>query len=122
MVKAMGKKVLLVEDEVLIRKHIGAMIKRLGYTIVGETGTGEEAIALVGSLNPDIVVMDVRLAGTMSGIEAADQICRRNPAPAILFASAFDLEDQIPEEVRACAVKYLHKPVTRRALDLALAG
>lgn len=117
--------VLLVEDEVLIRRHLGVMMRKMGYTVAGETGTGEEAVELAESLKPDLIVMDIRLAGSISGIEAADKICRGccpDCAPCIIFASAYDLEGDVPPRLSDCTIRYLHKPVTRRALDLALAG
>ncbi|MFP4430152.1 MAG: response regulator [Spirochaetota bacterium] len=117
--------VLLVEDEVLIRRHLGVMMRKMGYTVAGETGTGEEAVKLARSLKPDLIVMDIRLAGSISGIEAADEICRAccpDCAPCIIFASAYDFEGDVPARLADCTVRYLHKPVTRRALDLALAG
>ena len=118
----MTKRVLIVEDEVLIRKHIGSMITKVGHTIVGETSSGEEAVELAKSLMPDLIFMDIRLSGAMSGIDAATTICDVDSAPDIVFASAYNLEDQIPKQLKGCTVKYLHKPVTPRALDLALAG
>lgn len=117
--------VLLVEDEVLIRRHLFVMMQKMGYTVAGETGTGEEAVELAESLKPDLIVMDIRLAGSISGIEAAQRICQGccpGCAPRIVFASAYDFEGDVPPRLAECAIRYLHKPVTRRALDLALAG
>jgi response regulator NasT len=119
------KAVLIVEDEVLIRKHIAAMVRKMGYTVAGETATGEEAIALAQEVRPELILMDIRLAGTLSGIEAADRICHDccpDCAPCIIFASAYDLEETVPPKLAECNIRYLHKPVTRRALDVAIAG
>ena len=98
------------------------MIKKVGHTIVGETGSGEEAVELAKNLMPDLIVMDIRLSGAMSGIDAANTICDLGSTPDIVFASAYNLEDQLPKQLKGCTVRYLHKPVTPRALDLALAG
>jgi CheY-like chemotaxis protein len=121
----MEKRVLLVEDEVLIRRHLGVMMRKMGYTVAGETGTGEEAVKLAESLKPDLIVMDIRLAGTITGIEAANEICQGccpDCAPCIIFASAYDFEGEVPPKLCECNIRYLHKPVTRRSLDVALAG
>jgi len=66
-----GKKILVVEDELLISRHIEQMVINLGYQSVGIAESGEQAIELTRSQNPDLVLMDIRLKGQMKGTEAA---------------------------------------------------
>lgn len=68
------KKILIVEDDMIISLVVENMVKELGYQVVGKTDSGEEAIELSLSLNPDIILMDIRLKGEMDGIEAVKKI------------------------------------------------
>ncbi|MBC7883320.1 MAG: response regulator, partial [Anaerolineae bacterium] len=64
-------RILVVEDEELIYEYLVQVLESSGYTVVGTTDTGEEAIECTLALKPDIVIMDIRLKGSMSGIQAA---------------------------------------------------
>lgn len=85
----MGKiNVLVVEDESIVSKDIQNSLTKLGYSVVGAASSGEKAIDLAGSLNPDIVLMDIMLKGEMNGIEAAEQIRNELKIP-IIFLTAY---------------------------------
>jgi CheY-like chemotaxis protein len=83
-----SKTFLIVEDESIIAEDLRHTIARLGYTYLGRVATGADAIEKARTLAPDIILMDVRLRGRMTGYEAADAILNHRPA-AIVFLSAF---------------------------------
>src|ERR1051326_5669982 len=84
----MAARILIVEDEQIIAADLRNHVKRLGHDVIGMAIAGEEAIEMADQLNPDLVLMDVRLEGTMSGTEAAREIQERTGAP-IVFITAF---------------------------------
>lgn len=80
--------ILVVEDEGIVARDIQQQLTGLGYVPVGHATTAEQAIVLADSLQPDLVLMDIRLAGPMDGVAAADAICARRDVP-IVFITAF---------------------------------
>lgn len=87
----MNKKIriLLVEDEVLIGMFVASQLKKLGYTVLQQATTGEKAIQSAKENSPDIIVMDIRLAGEMDGIDAAAAIQSESDIP-IIFVTGYD--------------------------------
>lgn len=75
------------EDELLIAEDLKGKLRRLGHTVVGHAVTGEAAVQAVREEQPDVVLMDVRLRGTMSGLEAAQRIHEEYPVP-VVFVTA----------------------------------
>ena len=109
-------KVLVVEDEILIRKYMVLVLETIGCTVVGETATGEEAILMAKEKNPGLVLMDIRLKGEMDGIDAAKQIgCQVETH--VLFMSAYDYQSRIDEEHIPNTLGYLKKPVDEYELE-----
>ena len=84
----MNRRVLIVEDEVIVAEDLRWQITQAGYEVVGVTGSGEEAIALADRERPDVVLMDVQLQGGIGGIEAA-QLIHQKSGSAIIFVTAF---------------------------------
>ena len=82
-----GARLLVVEDEQIILLSLVRMLERLGHTVVAQVSSGPDAVAQVRTAQPDVVLMDVRLAGPMSGLDAARQI-REFSAVPIIFATA----------------------------------
>jgi CheY-like chemotaxis protein len=101
--------ILVVEDDRLIARDIAMQLQELGYTPVGPTTTGEQAIEMAEKLNPQLVLMDVHLAGAMDGITAAEVIRGQLGIPSI-FLSAFDAGDSMDRAKRAAPAGYLSKP------------
>lgn len=105
--------VLIVDDQAPFRRAASAVVARLeGFEVVGEAGSAEEAVDLVDSLHPDLVLMDVHLPG-MNGIEATRRITEAHHELAVVLVSTYD-EADLPGDVAACgALGYLHKTDVR---------
>ena len=84
----MSRRVLIVEDEVIVADDLDWKVKQLGYEVVGIAASGEEAIPLAELERPDVVLMDIQLQGEMSGTEAARSIHLKTGA-AIIYVTAF---------------------------------
>ncbi|MGH3587909.1 MAG: ANTAR domain-containing response regulator [Pseudonocardia sp.] len=109
-----GLRVLVVEDEALIRLDLTEMLTEEGYVIAGEAGDGEQAVALARELAPDLVIMDVKMP-KMDGIEAAGAIVEEKIAPVVML-TAFSQRDLIEQARDAGAMAYLVKPFARHEL------
>jgi CheY-like chemotaxis protein len=82
------RRVLIVEDEVIIADELEWRLGQDGYSVTAIVGSGEEAISVAGRDSPDIVLMDIQLQGRMNGIEAA-RLIRQQTGAAIIFVTAF---------------------------------
>lgn len=85
---AMNTRILIVEDELLVASDLEARLNQLGHQVVGIATTGEEAIAIAERHRPDVVLMDIQLAGQMDGQQAAHVIQAAMPVP-VIFLTAF---------------------------------
>jgi CheY-like chemotaxis protein len=85
----MGKRILIVEDEVVSAMSLERTLTEIGYVVIGSVTTGEEAVEWGAKERPDIVAMDIRLAGKMDGIEAARRI-RETCEAQIIFMTGYD--------------------------------
>jgi AmiR/NasT family two-component response regulator len=111
---ALGLRVLVVEDEALIRLDLTEMLTEEGYVIAGEAGDGEQAVALARELRPDLVIMDVKMP-KVDGIAAAASIVEERIAPVVML-TAFSQRDLIEQARDAGAMAYLVKPFARHEL------
>ena len=107
-------RVLIAEDEALIRLDLREMLQEEGYDVIGEAADGEQAVALAIDLNPDLVICDVRMP-KMDGIAAAAQIADKRIAPVVIL-TAFSQRDLIERARDAGAMAYLVKPFQKRDL------
>jgi len=116
-------RVVIAEDESIIRLDLRELLEEEGYVVVGETGRGDEAIDLVRDLVPDLVILDVKMPG-LDGLSAARQIASERLA-AVLILTAFSQRDLVEQARDAGALAYLVKPFQKSdlvpALELALA-
>ncbi len=83
----MKARILVVEDDQIIQLDLRGHLKQLGYVVVGTASSGEEAITKAAQLQPDLVLMDIRLRGAMDGIEAARQIRAAREIPVIYLTA-----------------------------------
>jgi response regulator NasT len=110
----MPTRVVIAEDEAIIRLDLREILEEEGYEIVGETGRGDEAVELVRQHRPDVVILDIRMPGT-DGLEAAKAIAGERLA-AVLMLTAFSQRDLIEQARDAGALAYLVKPFDRNDL------
>jgi two-component system, response regulator PdtaR len=107
-------RVVIAEDEALIRLDLAEMLAEEGYEIVGQAGDGEVAIELAMQHRPDLVVMDVKMP-RLDGIAAASQIARARIAPVVML-TAFSQRELVERARDAGAMAYLVKPFTKSDL------
>ena len=107
-------RVVIAEDEAIIRLDLKESLEAEGYIIAGEAGRGDEAVELARTLNPDVVILDIKMPG-LNGIEAAKIISEEHIA-AVLLLTAFSQRDLIQEASQAGALAYLVKPFQRSEL------
>ena len=101
-------RVLIAEDEALIRLDLAEMLREEGYDVVGEAGDGQEAVELAEQLRPDLVIMDVKMP-RRDGIDAASEIAAKRIAPIVVL-TAFSQRDLVEKARDAGAMAYLVKP------------
>jgi len=107
-------RVVIAEDEAIIRLDLREILEGEGYEVVGETGRGDEAITLVRDHRPDVAILDIRMPG-MDGLAAAREISADGHS-AVLILTAFSQRNLIDEARDAGALAYLVKPFTQTEL------
>jgi len=107
-------RVVIAEDEAIIRLDLKETLEEEGYEVVGETGRGDEAVELVRERQPDLAILDVKMPG-MDGLTAAGQITADKGA-AVLILTAFSQRDLIEKARDAGALAYLVKPFQKSEL------
>lgn len=107
-------RILLADDEALIRLDLREMLTEVGHEIVGEAANGQEAVQLAQELHPDIVIMDVKML-VMDGLTAAQQITEAEIAPVLLL-TAYSQQDIVARATEAGVIAYLVKPVREQQL------
>jgi response regulator NasT len=108
------RRVLIAEDEALIRLDLREMLQEEGYEVVGEAGDGEAAIRLADELRPDVVMLDVKMP-ILDGIAAAERIAADRIAPVVIL-TAFGQRDLVDRARAAGAMAYLVKPFQKHDL------
>jgi response regulator NasT len=109
-----GPRVVVAEDEALIRLDLVEMLGEEGYRVVGEAGDGERAVQLAEEQRPDLVVLDVKMP-RLDGIAAAERIARQRIAPVVIL-TAFSQRELVERARDAGAMAYLVKPFTKADL------
>ena len=110
----MSTRVVIAEDEAIIRLDLKETLEEEGYEVVGETGRGDEAVELVRQLAPDLAILDIKMPG-IDGLEAARAISAERQS-AVLILTAFSQRDLIEQARDAGALAYLVKPFQRSEL------
>jgi PAS domain S-box-containing protein len=111
--------ILIVEDERIVARDIQNRLTRLGYTVVGVTRYGEEAVRLAAELRPDLVLMDIRLDGPMDGVTAAQEIHNRLQL-AVVYLTAYADEETLLRARVTEPFGYILKPFEERELRTAI--
>jgi AmiR/NasT family two-component response regulator len=111
---AVPTRVVIAEDEAIIRLDLKETLLEEGYEVVGETGRGDEAVELVKAHEPDIAILDIKMPG-LDGLSAAREIAGERRA-AVLILTAFSQRDLIEQARDAGALAYLVKPFQRSEL------
>ena len=115
-------KIVLADDEAVIRMDLKEILREAGHEVVGETANGRRAVAIVRDMHPDLVIMDIKMPD-MDGIEAARLIAADHLAPVLLL-TAFDDAELIERAKDAGVLAYLVKPVEEKnlfpAMEIAL--
>ena len=116
------RRVVIAEDEAIIRLDLREVLEEEGYEVVGETGRGDEAVDLVRDLRPDLAILDIKMPGR-DGLAAASDIAAERLA-AVLILTAFSQRDLIDRARDAGALAYLVKPFQKSdlvpAIEIAL--
>ena len=116
------RRVLIAEDEALIRLDLAEMLVEEGYDVVGEAADGEAACRLATELRPDLVIMDIKMP-IMDGLAAAEKIAGERLAPVVIL-TAFSQRDLVERARAAGAMAYLVKPFQKSdlvpAIEIAL--
>ncbi|MBR7742176.1 response regulator [Phycicoccus sp. BSK3Z-2] len=116
------KRVLVAEDEAIIRLDLAEMLREAGYDVVGQAGDGEQAVEMARSLTPDIIIMDVKMP-VMDGLTAAETIGAERICPVVML-TAFSQTELVERARDAGVMAYVVKPFTAGdvtpALDIAL--
>lgn len=110
------KKVLIVEDEMIIAMLIERMVSNLGHQVVEKVSSGEGAIQAAIAHRPDLILMDIRLKGDIDGIEAMKQIQEKMSIPVIYISGNSDIAHQKKIE-NTNYVDFLSKPITQSDLS-----
>ena len=111
-----GKRILIVEDEMVLALSLEKLLERMGFVVVGIVATGEAAIERARADRPDVVAMDIRLAGAMDGIDAASAIVAENEIP-IVFMTGYD---DSATKLRAMSLRplgYMVKPINAKLIS-----
>ncbi|HEX6393134.1 MAG TPA: response regulator [Acidimicrobiales bacterium] len=110
----MAVRVVIAEDEAIVRLDLKEIMEEEGYEVVGETGRGDEAVELVRQHRPDIAILDIKMPG-MDGLTAAREISSERLS-AVLILTAFSQRDLIEQARNAGALAYLVKPFQKSEL------
>lgn len=112
-------RILVVEDEAIIALHLTRKLAGAGFDICGSTGSGEDAVSMARTLEPDVVLMDINLIGEMDGIEAARNIGAFSRA-RIIFTTGHPDPEMRARAMSLNPAAYLDKPVEIGSIESAI--
>ena len=112
-------KILLIEDEAIVAMQTRSELQKMGHEVVGIFASGEDALAGIAGVNPELVLMDIKLQGEMDGIETAERLSQDYDIP-LLFLTAHSEESTIERARTIASYGYLLKPVEAQDLHIAI--
>ncbi|MEX8341787.1 response regulator [Clostridioides difficile] len=112
----MGKKILLVDDEPLLRMDTKDILESHGYEIIGEASDGFEAVEMCKKHKPDLVIMDIEMP-ILDGIKAGKIICKENIAGGVLLLTSFEDKEYVEKAKSIGAYGYLEKQQVKNHLS-----
>lgn len=111
-------RIIIAEDEVLVAESIEGMLEDIGHQVVGHASTGLQAVELTGELDPDVILMDIKMP-TINGLEAARRITETSPTPIVVL-TAFESRELLEQASLVGVGAYLVKPPRQFELERAL--
>ncbi len=115
----MAKRVLIVDDSMLMRKMLGDILKADGWQVVGEASSGQEAVAKYAEFRPDLVTLDIVMPDT-DGIYALQNILRLDSQAKVVVISALNQTKLVSEAIRKGALDFIVKPFLPEQLQAAM--
>jgi DNA-binding NarL/FixJ family response regulator len=112
-------KILIVDDEVTLAMQLGEYLVTIGYEVIGVAASGLEAVKMVRELEPNLVLMDIKMPGKLSGIQAAG-IIKSELGINILFLSGFTDEELLEKAKLVEPMGFIHKPFSNEQIEAAL--
>jgi two-component system, response regulator PdtaR len=109
-------RILIIEDEWIIAYDLNLILKSLGCDVVGTADNGNDAVRITQQLKPDVIFMDIKLKGLISGIDAAEIIMQRYGIPVIYVTAYYDA-DTMQRALSTNPVAYINKPFTEVELE-----
>ncbi len=113
------RKIFIVEDSPIVAMELRRILEGLGYAVTGIAGTGEEAITMCLASPPDLILMDVRLAGNLNGIEAS-RVIRKSISVPVIYTTAYSDRDTVQEVQKSFPFGFVIKPYREKDLLVAL--
>jgi len=113
-------RIYVVEDEAMIAMELCDRLQTLGYEVLGMASSGEQALREIAECKPDLLLLDIKLAGALSGVEVARGLRERQLDPAIVFLTAFSDDDLMRQASELEPAGYLVKPFDERELHATL--
>lgn len=110
--------ILITDDEALARSRLRDLVEGLGHSVLAEAANGEQALQMCETLQPEVILLDIRMPG-MSGIETARHLMTQKNPPAVIFTTAYD--QHALQAFETNAIDYLLKPVRKERLSQSLA-
>lgn len=114
-----GEQILIVEDERIVAEDLRLMLERLGYQVVGSASSGDEAIKKLEAAKPNLVLMDIRIQGSLDGIDVAEQVVAQYGIP-VIYLTAYADETTVERAKGTLPAGYILKPFEERSLKTAI--
>ena len=111
----MGR-VMIVDDNFVMRRNIRLIVEKLGHDVVGEADDGEDVVMVYGRVNPDIITMDITMPN-MNGIDAMKKIKEKYPEAKIVMISAMGQKNKVLQSINAGAEHFIVKPINEKKVS-----